>query len=194
MNTPDQPITTTIDGVEYICHVQAAIPSNQSLIRLLGVVSAPAIHLLSGAVEGLGRDDKGEITLDGLGDIDFAAGLMMLFQELTPASATVILQQGFLGITTASTPVGKDLSDEDELNSHFRGSILRMYKVFAWSLRCNYRDFLGVASPGNINRLTALAKTLKSSKPKQQDTGDSPPSTSPTATPPSTDLSASAIQ
>jgi hypothetical protein len=194
MNTPDQPIHTEIDDVAYICLVQAAIPANQSLIKLMGVISAPTISLLSGAVRGFAMED-GELTVAGLGNMDFVTGLTMLFSELTPDAATVILQEGFRGIATPDMKAaGKDLSDEAVLNEHFRGHLLRMYKVFAWSLGCNYRDFLDVASQVNLSNLTHLASKLKSSKQSKTDTQNSQPSTSPTATVQSSGLSASAIQ
>lgn len=195
MNTPDQPITTTIDDVEYVCHVQAAIPSYQSLIKLTGVLSPSAFALLSGAVQGFASEDGGELTVAGLGNMDFVTGLMMLFRDLTPETATVLMQEGFRGIATpAMRTRGVDLANEDELNSHFRGRLIHMHKVFAWSLGCNYKDFLAVARQVNLQTLTSLAGKMKLNKPSEPDTPDLQPSTSPTATPSSSDSSASAIQ
>lgn len=195
MNSPDQPMRHTIDGVEYICHVQAAIPANQSLIKLMGVISPPTLALLSGAVRGFASDGEGELTLSGLGNMDLVTGLVMLFQELTPEAATVILQEGFRGISTPELLANKlDLSEENTFNEHFRGHLIRMYKVFAWSLRCNYQDFFAVASQVNVSLLTRLAKRMKLNKQKPQDTSDSQTSTSQTVIPSSSDLSAQTIQ
>ena len=193
MNTPDQPIRHTIDGVEYICHVQAAIPANQSFIRLMGLLSPATLSLLSGAVRGF-ASEEGELTIAGLGNMDLVTGLTMLFGDLTPETSTDVLKEGLRGITTSDMKSGVDLSDESVINEHFRGRILSMYKVFAWSLKCNYKDFLAVASLVNVPLLTSLAHKIRSNKQSEPDTNDSQLSTSPTATRSSSDLSVSATQ
>lgn len=183
MHTPDQPIHHEIDGVKYVCLVQPAIQANQSLIRLLRTFSAPTIALLSGAVRGF-ASEKGELTIAGLGGMDLTTGLMMLFSELTPENAQVILSDGLVGIRTEGHI--EDLSDPKVFDAHFRGRIMHMYKVFAWSLGCNYRDFLDVARSVDLKKLSAMAKSLKQSKLGSQ---SSQCSTSPTVTPESSDSS-----
>ena len=185
MNTPDKPIYHTIDGCKYTCFVQAAIPANQSLIRLTSTFGPATISLLSGAVRGF---DSSELTIEGLGNMDLVTGLVMLFQELTPENATVLLTEMFKGIRAEG--VDKDLSDEDTCNEHFRGRLLAMYKVGAWSLSCNYKDFLDVARQVDLKSL--FAKMTRAGVTKNSSTKSSPPDTSPTATPPSIDLSRSA--
>lgn len=186
MNTPEQPYRTTIDDVPYVCFVQPALQANASLLTLTSLLSPTTVSLLSGAVKGF---DKNTLSIESIGRMDFVTGLVMLFQELTPDQGNKVLSAGLVGI---STPGHEDLSAKTSIDSHFRGRLLHMYKVFGWALSCNYKDFLDVArSVASMEKLTALMGLMRSAT---QSMPDSQSDTSPTATPPSTDSSSSVIQ
>lgn len=139
-----EPVTEEIDGISYMCMMMPATLSNKTLTRLTLLVGRPALVMAAGAIEAKKKGDEDEMMMHLI-----QVGVNQIFQGLTPDEAHIVLMSMMTGVRYPGLAVNKDLSDEEIFDDHFRGKLLSAYKVWAWSLQENYRDFLdaGLSSP-----------------------------------------------
>ena len=135
-----EPSTKTVDDIHYTCEMMPGTLSNKTLTRLTILVGRPALVMAAGAIEAEKKENTEELMLHLI-----QIGVNQIFQGLTPDEAHEVLMALMTGVRFEGCELGKDLSDVSIFDDHFRGKILSAYKVWAWSLGENYRDFLDAA-------------------------------------------------
>ena len=144
-----------IDGVEYICEMMPALLASSTLVRLVNMVGKPALVLAANAYSVM--DASGEEGADSISFPDvIRLGVEQVFAGLSPNEAEIVLLALMSGVRCKVGESSADLNSKDVFNEHFRGRLLSAYKVWAWSLQCNYRDFIDAA------RSSGIVATLKS--------------------------------
>ncbi len=142
-----------IDSIKYVCEMMPALLASATIVRLMALVGRPALVLAADAYtsfeSGAIDDENGVANLIRLGTEQVFAGL-------TPEETETVLLSLLCGVKVAG--IAGDLSDPVRFNAHFRGRLLSAYKVWAWSLQCNYRDFIDAArSFGIVEKLESAA-------------------------------------
>ena len=128
--------TVSIDGEKYACRMMPATKGQKVLIRLTELVGRPALVMAAGAVRG-----EGDVQLHDLIEV----GTRIIFERLTDEEADASIKDVLDGVMVEGG--GDVLKNFDE---HFRGRILHLYKVFAWALEVNYRDFFDAALSSDL--------------------------------------------
>ena len=156
-----------IDGVRYACDMMPATKAHKTLIELTAMVGRPVIVAIA---KGASGGDLGESEVDSLAEV----GTALLFDRLTPDSSDQVIQNVLDGVR--SEGVG-NLSDRITFDQHFRGRIVHLYKVFAWAVEVNYRDFFAVASSShllqNLRQKAGLAALHLMQTPSSDDSSSS---------------------
>jgi hypothetical protein len=138
--------TREIDGEKYACRMMPATKGQKVLIRLTDLVGRPALVMAAGAMKG--EDDN--VQLHDIIDL----GTRIIFERLTDEEADASIKDVLDGVMVENG--GDVLKNFDE---HFRGRILHMYKVFAWALEVNYRDFIDAALSSDLKEVVEEAGT-----------------------------------
>lgn len=145
-----------IDGVKYACQMMPATVANTTLKRLLELTAAPTLVLASGAWS----QDKGKVPTPnhGIAPADLAdlteKAVTLLFDRIPGEELNNLCRDVFNGLTC--NEVGKV---DENIDDHFRGRLLHMYKVFVWCIEVNYRDFFDAGrSLGILSWIVAMAK------------------------------------
>ncbi len=141
-----------IDGIGYACTMMPGRLANKTLTRLTLLVGKPALVMAAGAIEADKEEDEEKLLLHLI-----RVGVEQVFRGLTPDESDEVLMALMSGVKYQGCPVERDLSDEDLFDDHFRGAMLRAYKVWAWALQCNYQDFLdAVRSNRTLSKIQAV--------------------------------------
>lgn len=152
--------TKKIDGIGYACSMMPARLANNTLTRLTLLVGRPALVMAAGAIQAEDEEDEEKMMLRLI-----QIGVDQVFRGLTPDEADTVLMALMTGVQYAGLDTTKDLSDEDVFDDHFRGSLLRAYKVWAWSLQVNYKDFLDAAlSSRTLSKVRAVGTQALNTK------------------------------
>jgi len=147
-----------IDGCNYVCAMMPATKAQKTFVEVSQRIGSPAMAMLSRAfspsVEESGKITGGlDTTVEGL----VAEGLRIFLLELDPDTADRIIKTVMDGVLVEGD--GK-LTDEAVFDQHFRGRVLSMYRVFAWAMEVNYRDFSDAASLNSlVPKLRAAGRT-----------------------------------
>jgi len=154
-----------INNVRYICEMMPATLSTKTLIELTDVLGRPLLVSLSKGVSTDGGLD--ELEIDDLAEVS----TRLLFEKLTPDNTDRIVKSVLCGVKAEG--VG-DMSDSKIFDSHFRGEIMHMFRVFAWALEVNYRDFFAAArSSALLSKLKKAGKRAVIQKIATQESGTS---------------------
>ena len=155
-----EPVTSTVDETHYACEMMPATLANKTLTRLIILVGRPALAMAAGAIKAKEEEDEEELIAHMI-----QIGVNQIFAGLTPDEAHEILIALMTGVRFQGCPVDKDLSDLDIFDDHFRGKLLTAYKVWAWSLQVNYKDFLDAAlSSSTLSKVRRVGTKVLSSK------------------------------
>ena len=125
-----------IDGEKYACRMMPATVAQKTLVRLTDLVGRPVMVMIAGAIR-----DEGETELQTIAEI----GTRILFERLTDDESDFVIKSVLDGVMVEGG--GEVLKSFDE---HFRGRIMHLYKVFAWSVEVNYRDFIDAALSSDL--------------------------------------------
>lgn len=148
-----------IDGTKYACQMMPATKAHAVLIRLGDTIGYPALNAIATATGGdmtSGVDDVVRVVTE------------LLARKLTPEVANEVILMAMDGVRCEG--VG-EMSKQQIFDQHFRGRILHMYKVFAWSLGVNFADFFDGARSNHTvqsvlevggQALKVLTQTLQS--------------------------------
>ncbi len=84
-------------------------------------------------------------------------------QNLEGQAGDQLIDSVFNGVSyldeeTDARPGFKLKAWDDDFERHFKGRLLSMYKVWAWSVEVNYRDFLEGAQALGGGKATGLVK------------------------------------
>ena len=93
-----------------------------------------------------------------------------MLSNLTTTEANFVLLAVMDGVRYEGCDLDKDLSNEALFSQHFRGKLASAYKVWAWALEVNYRDFINAARSSPVADLVKVAgldvlSTMKTSMP-----------------------------
>jgi len=138
-----------IGGVKYICEMMPATQANKTLISLTEIIGRPAVSMIAKAFT-----DDGDIEIDDLAGI----GLASMFERFDEDVGDRMIKSVLTGVRAEGV---SDLAKE--FDEHFRGRILDLYKVFAWALEVNYKDFFDAArSSALISKLSSVGVKARS--------------------------------
>ena len=141
-----------IDGTNYVCLMMPATVAQKTLVRLTDTLGRPLVFALSKA---LGDE---EIEVEHLADV----ALRALFDKLNEETSDDIIKSLLDGVEAEG--VGS-VSSPAVFDSHFRGRVLHLYKVVAWSVEVNYRDFFDAAATKKLKQSLQTVLTRASTPP-----------------------------
>ncbi len=137
-----------IDGVDYTCEMMPGTLAQKTLVELTLLLGRPLLVSLAKGFTG-----EGEVEIDELAD----AATLLLSERLNAESSDRLIKATLQGVTTSGA--GYVAATDAAFDTHFRGRILHLYKVFAWSLEVNYRDFFdGALSSPLLEKAKQAAK------------------------------------
>ena len=144
---------TTIDDVDYVCHMMPATMANKVLVELSGTLGQPLLVAIATVFEGGGSTEVERV-------VDTA--MKFVLQRLSPDDADRVCKLVLNGVSASGAGA---LHETDNFDAHFRGKIFHLWKVVFWSIKVNYRDFFYAANsnPTVSNLVEALsngARTL----------------------------------
>ena len=142
---------TTIDDVDYVCHMMPATMANKAMVELSGALGHPLLVAISSTV-GSGADTDVEHIVD--------TAMKLVMTRLSPDDADRICKMMLHGVRASGAG---PLHEVDNFDAHFRGRLCHMWKVVFWSIHVNYRDFFYAAnsSPTVSNLVGALSSGAK---------------------------------
>ena len=158
-----KPVFKEIDGIRYACTMMPGRLANRTLTRLTLLVGRPALVMAAGAIE-LDKDkteDQQEKAMVHL----IRIGVDQVFRGLTPEEADEVLMSLMSGVKYEGLDTHLDLSDPVTFDDHFRGALLRAYKVWGWALGVNYKDFIDAArSSRTLSKVQAVGTQVLNTK------------------------------
>lgn len=169
---------TEIDEQKYSCSMMPGTKGNKTLVELIDMVGRPVVVMASNALRQTkpnGKDPTMGIELgidSNLSDL-VQLGTHLLFERLTPEQADATIKAVLDGVSAEG--VG-DLKKKEIFDEHFRGRIWHLWKVFAWSLEVNYRDFFeGLRSNMTIQRWILAGSKVWGPQTSTSKSGESSP-------------------
>lgn len=158
-----------IDGHQYVCTQMSVRKAHQTFIELVATLGQPIVVSLSRGYD----EDK-----DASDVLTTAASMMMM--NLSRDVSDRLLANVFDGVLCDG--IGKLTPWDGDFEDHFHGRIFSMYKVWAWGIEVNYRDFLDAAqSLGLVKMAKEMGKSAFQSR--QTQTGESGESSPQSTTP-----------
>lgn len=143
-----------IDGFKYKCKMMGIRESHQTFLSLCSSIGEPAVKAIAAGSEDMDGDVIRLITM----------AITAAVQNLEGAVGDRLISSVFNGVDYVGDG-GDDLGfsmvawDKD-FEKHFHGRLFSLYKVWAWSVEVNYRDFLdGVQALGE-DGAKSLGKTV----------------------------------
>ena len=137
--------TKRIDDEKYACRMMPATKGQKVLIRLTELVGRPALVMTAGVIR-----SEGEVEVHDIIEL----GTRIIFERLTDDEADATIKDVLDGVMVENG--GEVLKNFDE---HFRGRIMHLYKVFAWALEVNYRDFFDAALSSDLKETVTEVAT-----------------------------------
>jgi hypothetical protein len=139
----------TIDGGNYVCSMMPATKANRIFTEIIGLVGAPAFAMVSAA---FAKDEVEDVHVEQL----VASGLQVFLADLSPDQWDRIVFEMMDGVLVEG--VGS-LHDRGKFDQHFRGRVLTMWRVWAWAMEVNFRDFLDAVRSNDVAKgLAAKAR------------------------------------
>lgn len=152
-----------VNGVKYACTMMPALTSNTVLTKLVAMVGRPSLVLAAGAVQMSEDNEEAKSRLNEIYANLVEIGINQVFAELTPDQSNEVMLLMMKGVRFDGCPQGKDLSDPDLFDEHFRGRLFDAYQVWAWALTVNYQAFFDFArSTDTLSRLKAVGTKVLS--------------------------------
>lgn len=134
---------TTIGEHKYVCTMMSVRTAHHTFTELLRVLGRPVISQLAGAID-----------VDANAAI--ASAIAMALRDIDEAVADRIVGSLFEGVLAEG--VGEVKPWSTEFDAMYRGDLLNMYKVCAWSIKVNYSDFLEGAQQLGLSNGVELGK------------------------------------
>ena len=150
-----KPETKEIDGHKYLCTMMSVRQAHQTFLSLCATLGGPVVEAIA----------KGSDDLDGDATRLITAAISAAVQNLEGEVGDRLIESVFKGVAF----VGKDATGfelkpwDDDFERHFHGRIFTMYKVWAWSVEVNYRDFLDGAQALGGGKAKDLGKDVLNS-------------------------------
>tara|TARA_Y100000310_G_scaffold304988_1_gene344691 strand:- start:2280 stop:2795 length:516 start_codon:yes stop_codon:yes gene_type:complete len=150
-----------IDGHEYRCTMMSVRSAHRTFLDLCSTLGGPVINAIAE-----GSDDmEGDATRLITGAISLAV------QNLDGPVGDQLIESVFSGVAYTGKSEDKDDPQadgmgfelkawDDDFERHFGGRLLSMYKVWAWSVEVNYRDFLDGAQALGGDRGAGIGKKV----------------------------------
>ena len=138
-----------IDDIDYVCTMMPATMANKVLVELMGTLGQPALVAIASAFS-----SDGESQIDAIAD----AATRAIMQRLSPEDADRVCKMVLHGVRC--TENAGNVNESDVFDEHFRGRIFHLWKVVAWSIQVNYRDFFYAANSNPT--VSGLLKKLSS--------------------------------
>lgn len=144
----------TINGHKYRCKMMRVREAHQTFLSLCSTIGGPAIKAIAAGADDMEGDAMRLIT----GAISAAV------QNLEGPVGDQLIESVFKGVAYVGDG-GEDLGFEltpwdDDFEKHFSGHLLSMYKVWAWSVEVNYRDFLDGAQALGLGKAKDLGRQV----------------------------------
>ncbi len=145
----------TIDGKKYRCDMMKVMDAHQTLISLCATIGEPVVKAIVA-----GMDD-----MDGDATSLIMAAISAAMRNLDGPVSVELIQSVYQGVYYVGDGTDKDLGFEmkvgdDKFDDHFHGRLLTMYKVWAWSMKVNYKDFLDAAQALGVGKAKDLGKQV----------------------------------
>ena len=138
--------TKEIDGCTYTCTMMSVRQANRTWIELCAVLGEPVVRGLARA----SADADQQVQ-----DLIMAA-ISAALRNLSEEVHERLVEAVFDGVRADG--VGELKAWEPKFESQFRGRLLTMYKVWAWSVQVNYQDFLDAAQSLGLGEVVSLGK------------------------------------
>lgn len=153
-----------IDGYKYSCTMMPVRKAHQTWVELVSVLGQPVLAGIARA----STDQEQQVS-----ELISSAASMALM-NLEGEASDRLLANLFDGVYLEGE--GELEAWTPKFDAHFRGRIYAMYKVWAWALEVNYRDFLDAARGLGLSQLVKAGKTeLQTRLTQTQESGESSP-------------------
>ncbi len=144
----------TIDGQNYRCDMMKVMDAHQALISLCATLGEPVVKAIVA-----GMDD-----MEGDATALIMAAISAAMRNLDgPVSVELIdsVYHGVAYVGDGKADLGFEMKvGDDKFDEHFHGRLLTMYKVWAWSMQVNYKDFLDAAQALGVGKAKDLGKQV----------------------------------
>jgi hypothetical protein len=147
--------TKTISGHKYRCTMMPVRTAHRTFLDLCSTLGEPVIKAIADGAADMESDAQRLIM----------GALSVAFRNLEGAIADELVEKVFTGVTflgeeTDESPGFEMKAWDGKFNDHFHGSLFGMYKVWAWSVEVNYRDFLEGAQALGIGKGVGAVKQV----------------------------------
>ncbi len=144
-----------IDGHNYQCSMMSVREAHQTFLSLCSTMGAPVIKAVAAGADDMEGDAMRLIT----------AAISAAVQNLEGEVGDRLIESVFKGVQYAGDGTDKvpgfELTPWDtNFERHFKGQLFSMYKVWAWSVEVNYRDFLEGAQALGVGKAKDLGKQV----------------------------------
>lgn len=148
--------TKEIDGHLYSCRMMTVRAAHNTFLSLCSTLGGPVVEVLA---RGSDDGDGDEIEKLIMGAISVAV------QNLEGEVGEKLLKSVFTGVTfVGEGPTGFELKPWDaNFERHFTGRLFSVYKVWAWAIQVNYKDFLDGAQTLGGDKAKSLGKSALNS-------------------------------
>lgn len=149
----------TIDGHEYRCTMMRVRSAHQTFLNLCNTIGEPAVKAVAAGASDMDADVVRLIVV----------AITAAAQNLEGDPGDRLIDSVFNGVAYTGKSEDKEYPRadglgfelkawDDDFEQHFGGHLLSMYKVWAWSVEVNYRDFLEGAQGLGGGKATGLVK------------------------------------
>jgi hypothetical protein len=143
-----------IDGHKYLCTMMSVRNAHQTFLTLCSTLGQPVVQAIAS-----GSDD-----LDGDATRLIMPAISAAVQNLEGEVGDRIVESVFKGVgLVGEKDTGFELVPWDaDFERHFKGRLFSMYKVVAWAIEVNYKDFLTGAQALGADKAKDLGKAALS--------------------------------
>jgi hypothetical protein len=140
-----------IDGVEYMCQMMDVRSAHRTLLGICNTLGEPIVKAIAEGAE----DAEGDAVRL------ISAALSAATQNLEGARGERLIEVVFDGVYKSGREDGFELKAwSDKFNEHFQGRLLSVYKVWAWAVQVNYRDFFDAAQSLGADKAKGLGNQV----------------------------------
>jgi len=133
-----------IDGQKYACTMMPVQTANQVFLGITATLGRPLVDALVSATEDGSVDAK----------VAIAAALARVADKLSGQVSNHLIESVFDGVHAEG--IGELKAWSPEFDDLYRGRLASMYKVFTWSIKVNFADFLDVAHGLGVTKEKAM--------------------------------------
>ena len=151
----------TINKYKYRCDMMKIRESNQTFLTLLSTIGGPAVKAIAAGIDG---DNDDVMRMIPAAIVAALRGLEGPVSEQLIAS----LFNGVYYVGDGEEDLGFEMvAWDDKFNDHFHGRPLSMYKVVAWSIKVNFKEFLdevqSLGGEGGVGLKDLVLSSLRTS-------------------------------